>query len=79
MDGYYMSLQEIIDTVGEWHDAEGINSENNRLISIFCAFADFCYNGPNQNEPPKDINALRVALEAAFQLGRATGRGCVIQ
>ena len=74
MKSYSMTLQEIIDTVGEWHDHEGINTERNKLLAIFCAFADLHYNSPNQDYPSGDLNALRVAVEAAFQLGRATGR-----
>lgn len=74
MEHYSLSLQEIIDTVGEWHDTEGINPANNRVIAIFCAFADLYYNGLHETEAGRDINALRVALEAAFQLGRANGR-----
>ena len=74
MKQYSMTLQEIIDTVGEWHDHEGINTERNKLLAIFCAFADLHYNSPNPEYPTGDLNALRVAVEAAFQLGRATGR-----
>ena len=69
-----ISVQQIINTVSEWHDHEGINHERNRILAIFCAFADLHYNSPNADFPISDINAMRIALEAAFQLGRATGR-----
>ena len=75
MSDYEVTLQEIIDTVGEWHDHEAIDREHNKMLAIFCAFADIHYNSPNKDYPSGDLNALRVAVEAAFQLGRATGRG----
>lgn len=74
MDGRQMSLQEIIDTVGEWHDLEGISEEQNTLLAVFCAFADIHYQYAESSESSNQLNALRVALEAAYQLGRANCR-----
>ena len=69
-----ITVQQIINTISEWHDHEGINHERNKILAIFCAFADLHKNNPNPGFPISDINAMRIALEAAFQLGRATGR-----
>jgi hypothetical protein len=74
MASYEVTLQDIMDTVSEWHDHEGIDPVENKLLAIFCVYAHIHFNSPNPDYPSQDLNPLRVAVEAAFQLGRAVGR-----
>ncbi len=75
MNKFDFSLQEIVDVVGEWSDQEAINPEHQMLLAIFAAFADFYMRiEDGSDEVNRDLSALQVALEAAFQLGRTAPR-----
>ncbi len=74
MASYEVTLQDIMDTVSEWHDHEGIDPAENKLLAIFCVYAHIHFTNSALESSSQDLNPLRVAVEAAFQLGRAVGR-----
>jgi hypothetical protein len=83
LDDLEMSFQDIINIVSEWHDYEGLGPEESKLLSIFCAFIDQNITGfldqyfageTGEIAYGPYLSIMRIGLEAAFQLGRATGR-----
>jgi hypothetical protein len=83
LDDLEMSFQDIVNIVSEWHDYEGLGAEESKLLAIFCAFIDQNVTALMDPELTGEtgevaygpyISIMRIGLEAAFQLGRASGR-----
>ena len=83
MDDLEMSFHDIVNIVSEWHDYEGLGPEESKLLSIFCAFIDqnvAAFMNPDFTGETGEfaygpyLSIMRIGLEAAFQLGRASGR-----
>ena len=61
-------VRQMIDTVQRWHGHNGIDSPANSELSNMAALVTFTTRGAELT--PDLANAVKVILEAAFQLGR---------
>ena len=70
VDGSIMDteLRQLIDSVQRWHGHEGIDTPANSELSNMAALVTFTTMGAKLT--PDLANAVKVILEAAFQLGR---------
>ena len=61
-------VRQMIDTVQRWHGHDGIDSPANNELSNMAALVTLTTRGAELT--PELANAVKVILEAAFQLGR---------
>jgi len=60
--------RQMVDTVQRWHGHDCIDTPANRELSNMAALVTFTVSGAELT--PALANAVKVILEAAFQLGR---------